>query len=63
MDRPYFAQADMSNYVALIIDFINHDASISNMVTPTEKFHEVLRKFNRKEADDFDNVTLEETEM
>ena len=61
--RPYSATADMSNYAAMIIDFINHDAAISNIITPTDKFHEVLAKFNRKETGPMEIETLEETEI
>ena len=28
LDKPYFAMADMSKYIATIIDFFNHDAAI-----------------------------------
>ena len=62
-DKPYFASADMSKYAAMIIDFINHDAALSHIITPTDKFHEVLAKFNRKETDPQEMETLEETEM
>ncbi|MBQ3392383.1 MAG: ribose-phosphate pyrophosphokinase [Lachnospiraceae bacterium] len=63
MDKPYFALADMSQYTAMIIDFMNHDAPLSHIVTPTDKFHEVLEKFNRNETTEMEDRTLEETEI
>jgi len=35
--RPYYIVADMGKFLATIVDFLNHDASISNVITPTEK--------------------------
>jgi ribose-phosphate pyrophosphokinase len=49
LDRPYFAVADMSKYVATIIDYFNHDASISNMKVATDKIHALLTEYNRRE--------------
>ncbi|NLL75737.1 MAG: ribose-phosphate pyrophosphokinase [Clostridiales bacterium] len=49
LDRPYYVEADMSNFLASIIDFMNHDSSMSNVHTPTEKIHEVLSKYNNRE--------------
>lgn len=44
--RPYFQQADMSKFLAAIIDFINHDASISDVIEPTDKIHHFLEQYN-----------------
>ena len=49
LDRPWFAAADMSKYIATIIDYMNHDASIANVTTPTSKIHEILSKYNAGE--------------
>ena len=43
-DKPYFAIADMSKYIALIIESLNHDKSISNVLNPTDKIHALLEK-------------------
>lgn len=42
--KPYFVSADMSKFLALIIDSLNHDISITNIMTPTEKIHALLAK-------------------
>lgn len=48
-EKPYFVKADMSKFLASIIDFMNHDISMANVLTPTEKIHAVLDKYNRRE--------------
>lgn len=48
-NKPYFVKADMSKFLASIIDFMNHDISMANVLTPTEKIHAVLEKYNRRE--------------
>ena len=42
--KPYFAIADMSKFIALIIESLNHDKSISNVLNPTDKIHALLEK-------------------
>ena len=44
-DRPYFIKADMSKFLALIIDSLNHDTSISAVLNPTDKIHDLLARF------------------
>ncbi len=46
--KPYFVEADMSKFVASIIDFMNHDASLSNVMTPTEKIHSIVEAYNNR---------------
>jgi len=41
-DKPYFVKADMSKFLALIIDSLNHNISISAVLNPTDKIHELL---------------------
>ena len=50
-DKPYYQEADMSKFIATIINFMNHDVSMSNIYTPTEKIHSVLAKYNNREED------------
>lgn len=49
--RPYYIEADMSKFMASIIDFMNHDSSMANVYTPTEKIHEFLASYNNRETD------------
>jgi len=44
--RPYYLVADMSKFIATIIDFFNHDSSTVNILTPTSKIHEIVKRYN-----------------
>lgn len=54
LSKPYFIKADMSKFLASIIDFMNHDSSMENVMTPTEKIHKILDLYNLR--DDFHKV-------
>ena len=43
-EKPYFVQADMSKFLALIIDSLNHDVTIGAVLNPTDKIHTLLEK-------------------
>ena len=47
-DRPYFVEADMSKFIASIIDFMNHDASLANVMATTDKIHSILDAYNNR---------------
>ena len=49
LEKPYYISCDMSKYIALIIDTLNHDASISSLLNPTDRIQKVLRKFRNHE--------------
>lgn len=49
LDRHYYINCDMSKYIALIIDTLNHDDSISKLLDPVERIHTVLRKYKQGE--------------
>ena len=46
-NSPYFIIADLSKFIALIIDSMNHDVTIGKILSPTEKIHALLEKYNR----------------
>lgn len=46
--KPYFLEADMSKFLASIIDFTNHDSSLGNVLTPTDKIHTILECYNER---------------
>ncbi len=46
--KPYFVEADMSKFLASIIDFMNHDVSLANTLATTEKIHNILDAYNRR---------------
>ncbi len=43
--RKWFCEADMSKFIAQIIDFMNHDESLSNVMATTEKMHAILERY------------------
>lgn len=46
--RPYFVEADMSKFTASIIDFMNHDVSLTNTMATTEKIHDIVEAYNSR---------------
>ncbi len=44
LSREWYISADMSKYIALLIDALNHDASISEYLSPTERIHNLIDK-------------------
>lgn len=45
LERPYYINCDMSKYIALLIDTLNHDGSISSILSPSERIQHVLNKY------------------
>ena len=48
LSRPYYHSIEMSKYVALIIDNLNHDSTISGLLTPTNRINNFLDKVKNK---------------
>ena len=44
LQREWYQQVDMSKYIAYIIDYLNHDQSISPLLDPVEKINRLLEK-------------------
>lgn len=44
-EKPYFVVADMSKFIALIIESLNHNMSISHVLNPADKIHTLLEKY------------------
>ncbi|NLT12282.1 MAG: ribose-phosphate pyrophosphokinase [Clostridiaceae bacterium] len=42
VNAPWFYDVNLTKFVALLIDAINHDASLSNLINPTEKIQKLL---------------------
>ena len=45
LTKPYYLEADMSKFLASIIDFLNHDLSIEPVSTPTEKIRLIIKLY------------------
>ncbi len=44
LDAPWYVDVDMSKFLSLIIDTLNHDQSISTLLDPAKKIHALLDK-------------------
>ncbi len=44
LDREWYLEADMSKYIAAIINSLNHDRSISATLSPTEKIQSLVKR-------------------
>lgn len=49
LQKPWYVNCDLSKYIALIIDTLNHDSSISGLLNPVERIQKVLNKFRNHE--------------
>lgn len=50
LSKPYYISCDMSKYIALVIDTLNHDGSISDILDPNERIQNILQKYRNGEA-------------
>ena len=46
--RPYYIEANMSEFLASVIDYMNHDVGLSKVHTNSEKIREVLNAYNMR---------------
>lgn len=49
LNREYYTSVDLSKYIALIIDRLNHDLSINELLIPTGRIKKVLAKYKEGE--------------
>jgi ribose-phosphate pyrophosphokinase len=47
LTKPWYINVDMSKYVALIIDTLNHDSSISALLNPVERIQNILKEYHQ----------------
>ena len=48
LTKPWYLEADMSKYVAAIINTLNHDVSIGASMSPTERIQKLVKEHNAK---------------
>ena len=53
-DRDWFVEVNMCKYVAYIIDTLNHDRTISNLLDPVKRIHNLMDK-HKAETDSKNN--------
>jgi ribose-phosphate pyrophosphokinase len=49
--RPYYSSVDMSKYIALFIDTMNHDLSIEPLLSPVNRIHARLDRYREKQKE------------
>ena len=50
LEKPWYINVDMSKYIALIIDTINHDASVASLLTPIDRIHKKVKEYNESKG-------------
>ena len=48
LSREWYVSSDMSKYIALLIDHLNHDASISDLLDPTDRIQARIAEYKEK---------------
>ncbi len=46
--KPYYAEADMTRFLAMIIESLNHDSTLSRVESPTAKINDFLQNMREK---------------
>ena len=49
LNREWYINCDMSKYIAYIIDTLNHDSSISDLLSPSERIHTIVARYKNGE--------------
>ncbi|MBO5726114.1 MAG: ribose-phosphate pyrophosphokinase [Clostridia bacterium] len=47
LSKPWYCNVNMSKYIALLIDTLNYDNSISNLLNPADKIKNVVAEYNK----------------
>ena len=55
LSREYYINVDLSKYIALLIDSINHDHSISRLLDPYDKIDALLDQYRKGQRENIDN--------
>ena len=46
LKRDWYVEADMSKFIAAIINSLNHNVSLENALTPTAKIQKLIKRYN-----------------
>lgn len=49
LERPWYISADMSKYIALIVNTLNHDDSISKILNPSERIRKRIEVYKQQQ--------------
>lgn len=47
LSKPYYVNVDLSKYIALLIDNLNHNASLQHLLIPTERINRLLDRHKK----------------
>lgn len=51
--RPYCIEANLSEFLASVIDYMNHDVGLSKVHTNSDKIQEILEVYNQRTQEEF----------
>jgi ribose-phosphate pyrophosphokinase len=46
LEKPYYTEADMTKFMAMIIDTLNHDTPVGKINDPTDKIRNIISKYS-----------------
>ena len=49
LERPWYINCDLSKYIALIIETLNHDGSISDILNPSGRIQDIVTRYKNGE--------------
>jgi ribose-phosphate pyrophosphokinase len=49
LERPYYVDVSMGKYLALLIDALNHDVSISHLLNPADRIQTLVERYKREQ--------------
>lgn len=50
LSREYYISVDMSKYISYLIDTLNHDTSIGDLLSPTDKIKTLIQKYQQNQS-------------
>ena len=59
-NKPWYSSTDMSKYIAIIIDHLNHDSSISELLDPVTRIQSRIKEYKEKHtiSDNYDRPAI-----
>jgi ribose-phosphate pyrophosphokinase len=47
LSKPWYCNVNMSKYIALLVDTLNYDNSISGLLNPADKIKNIVAEYNK----------------
>lgn len=51
LERPYYINVDMSKYIALLIDYMNHDVSLRDLLKPHDRINRCIQAYKKEQEE------------